>query len=57
MYTHTKVQVHGKTRYYNADINTNNSLLSVVKHLQHIKNKFIQSQFTECLVMQGRNTI
>lgn len=32
-------------------------LFSVVEHLPHIKNKFIQSQFGECLAMQGRNTI
>lgn len=46
---HTHTQMHTDT--YTP------SLFSVVEHLPHIKNKFIQSQFGECLAMQGRNTI
>lgn len=33
------------------------SVFSMVAYLPHIKNKFIQSQFGKCLVMQGKNTI
>lgn len=58
--------MHTETCYYTADRQEHKHthelvhtqpLFSVAEHLPHIKNKLIQSQFGECLTMQGRNTI
>lgn len=61
-YTQTCRQMRTGACYYTADRQEHKltyapSLFSVVEHVPHIKNKFIQSQFGECLAMQGRNTI
>lgn len=60
--TYECTQKHATTLQTDTSTNTNKlihtpSLFSVVEHLPHIKNKFIQSQFGECSAMQGRNTI
>jgi len=59
-HTHTHTQAHKHTRHTQR---THTHLFAhirpilSVEHHPRIKNRFIQSQFGECLVMQGRNTM